>query len=344
MHRAAAGVRSPIAAGNPSTDGKDPRMAGENAFDQFQRRNQAAGFPLAVLYKYFDDSGPYLAALITYYGVVSLFPILLLMSTVLGVVLVNHPHLQHQVINSALAQFPVVGNDLGTPKRLSGGAAGVVLGIIGALYGGLGVGQAVQYAMNTAWRVPRNSRPNPLKSRGRSVVLLLVAGLSVIATTVLPTVASAVGAFGWVSQAGVVIGSVVVNSAVFLFVFRFATVRPVSLRDVAVGAVIAAVGWQVLQSFGSLYVNHVVRDASATNGVFALVLGMLGFVYLAASLIMLCVEINVVRVDRLHPRSLLTPFTDNVRLTPADERAYTEQAQAERTKGFQDIDVSFRDH
>jgi hypothetical protein len=59
---------------------------------------------------------------------------------------------------------------------------------------------------------------------------------------------------------------------------------------------------------------------------------------------MLCVEINVVRVDRLHPRSLLTPFTDNVELTPADKRAYTEQAKAERSKGFQEIDVSFRDH
>jgi uncharacterized BrkB/YihY/UPF0761 family membrane protein len=87
----------------------------------------------------------------------------------------------------------------------------------------------------------------------------------------------------------------------------------------------------------------VVRHASATNGVFALVLGMLGFIYLAASLVMLCVEINVVRVDRLHPRSLLTPFTDNVQLTPADQRAYTEQAKAERSKGFQEIDVSFRD-
>lgn len=319
-------------------------MAGDNAVDQFQRRNQAAGFPLAVLYKYFDDSGPYLAALITYYAFVSLFPILLLMSTVLGAVLIHHPQVQHQIIHSALSQFPVVGDQLGSPRRLSGGPGGVVLGILGALYGGLGVGQAVQYAMNTAWRVPRNSRPNPFKARGRSLVLLAVAGVDVIATTVLSTLGTQLDSFGFFGKAGLLIASVAVNAGVFLFVFRFATARPVSVRDVVVGAMIAAVGWQLLQTFGVLYVNHVVRHASATNGVFALVLGMLAFIYIAASLIMLSVEINAVRVDRLHPRSLLTPFTDNVELTSADQRAYTEQAKAERSKGFQEIDVSFHDH
>ncbi len=319
-------------------------MTRDNAVDEFQRRNRAAGFPLAVLYKYFDDSGPYLSALITYYAFVSLFPILLLMSTVLGAVLIHHPQVQHQIIHSALSQFPVVGDQLGTPRRLSGGAGGVVLGVLGALYGGLGVGQAVQYAMNTAWRVPRNSRPNPFRSRGRSLVLLSVAGVDVIATTVLSTLGTQLDSFGFFGRAGLLLASVAVNGGVFLFVFRFATARPVSVRDVLVGALIATVGWQLLQTFGVLYVNHVVRHASATNGVFALVLGMLAFIYIAASLIMICVEINVVRVDRLHPRSLLTPFTDNVELTSADQRAYTEQAKAERSKGFQDIDVSFRDH
>jgi YihY family inner membrane protein len=319
-------------------------MAGDNAVDKFQRRYSAAGFPLAVLYKYFDDSGPYLAALITYYAFVSLFPILLLLSTVLSVVLANHPHLQHQVLHSALAQFPVVGDQLGSPRRLSGGTGGVVLGILGALYGGMGVGQAVQYAMNTAWRVPRNSRPNPFQARGRSLVLLFVAGLTVLGTTFLSTLGGQLSALGSFGRIGVLVASVALNGAVFLFVFRFATTRPVSLRDVVLGALMAAVGWQLLQVFGFLYVSHVIRDASATNGVFALVLGLLAFLYIAASLIMLCVEINVVRVDRLHPRSLLTPFTDNVQLTAADERAYREQAKAERSKGFQEIDVSFHDH
>ena len=117
-------------------------------------------FLIAVIYKYVDDQGSYLAALITYYAFVSLFPALLLLTTVLGVVLVGHPEMQEQIVQSAVAQFPVIGDQLGQPQGLSGGAFGVVVGIAGALYGGLGVGQAVQNAMDTLWAVPRNDRPD----------------------------------------------------------------------------------------------------------------------------------------------------------------------------------------
>jgi membrane protein len=310
--------------------------------DKFQQRHPLAGFPLAVLYKYVDDFGGYLAALITYYAFVSLFPLLLLLATVLGFVLAGDPHLQQQILGSALHQFPVVGSQLGDPKRLGGGVAGLVFGILGSLYGGLGVAQATQYAMNTAWAVPRNDRPNPFRARGRSVQLLGTAGIGVIATTVLSTlVASGAGSLG-VALRIIVLGlSVLINAVAFVFGFRIATARDLSVRDVAPGALIAAVAWQLLQSFGVIYVDHVVRGASATNGVFALVLGLLAFLYLTAVVVVLCVEINVVRVQRLHPRALLTPFTDDVDLTRGDRAAYIGQATAQRSKGFQTIDVSF---
>ena len=86
---------------------------------------------------------------------------------------------------------------------------------------------------------------------------------------------------------------------------------------------------------------RMLNGASATNGVFALVLGLLAFLYITATAVVLCVEINVVRVDQLHPRALLTPFTDNVDLTAGDRRAYTGQAEAQRSKGFEDVDVTF---
>ncbi|MDQ1626623.1 MAG: hypothetical protein QOI54_367, partial [Actinomycetota bacterium] len=108
------------------------------------------------------------------------------------------------------------------------------------------------------------------------------------------------------------------------------------------GAIAAAVIWQLLQSFGATYVGHVVKGASATNGVFALVLGLVAFIYLASVAVVLCAEVNVVRVDRLYPRALLTPLTDDVELTQGDERAYTDQAKAERRKGFEHVDVRFK--
>ncbi|KGH45585.1 ribonuclease BN [Modestobacter caceresii] len=310
--------------------------------DRLQRRRRAAGFPIAVVYKYVDDSGPYLAALITYYAFVSLFPLLLLFSTILSNVLVNDPELQQRLLESAVSQLPVVGQQIGEPRGLSGGVLGVVVGILGSLYGALGVAQAIQYAMNTAWAVPRNSRPNPFLARGLSLLLVATAGLAVIGTTALATfTAGHAGSLGGASRVLTVIGSVAINAAVFVFAFRLATARPLTTRQVLPGALIAAVLWQLLQTFGVTYVSRVMTTASATNGVFALVLGLLAFLYLAAVVGVLCVEINAVRVNRLWPRALLTPFTDAVDLTPGDRRSYTGMAKAQRTKGFETVHVSF---
>ncbi|MFQ1003817.1 YihY/virulence factor BrkB family protein [Modestobacter sp. SSW1-42] len=317
-------------------------MSLTDRLDGLQRRHKAAGFPIAVVYKYVDDSGPYLAALITYYAFVSLFPLLLLFSTILGHVLTGNPELQQRLIDSALSQFPVVGDQLGEPRGLSGGLVGVLVGVLGALYGGLGVAQAVQHMMNTAWAVPRNSRPNPFLARGRSLLLLATAGVAVIGTTALSTLgAGNAGSLGTVLKVVALVGSVGVNAVVFVFAFRLATARHLTVPQVLPGALIAAVLWQLLQTFGVGYVGHVVSNASATNGVFALVLGLLAFLYLAAVVGVLCVEINVVRVDKLHPRALLTPFTDAVDLTAGDKRSYTGQAKAQRSKGFEQVHVTF---
>ena len=317
-------------------------MSVADKLDRLQRRHRVAGFPIAVVYKYVDDTGPYLAALITYYAFISIFPLLLLATTVLGNLLAGNPELQQKLIDSALSQFPVVGDHLATPAELTGSTVAVVVGLLGSLYGALGVAQAVQHAMNTAWSVPRNSRPNPFLARGKSLLLLGTAGLAVLGTTALSTMgAGNAGSLGTLLRTLSLLGSITVNSIVFVLAFLLATARPLSVRQVAPGALIAAVLWQLLQTFGVGYVSRVVSRASAINGVFALVLGLLAFLYLAAVIGVLCVEINVVRVDRLWPRALLTPFTDDVDLTAGDKRSYTGLAKAQRQKGFEEVHVTF---
>jgi membrane protein len=196
--------------------------------------------------------------------------------------------------------------------------------------------------MNTIWGVPRNNRPNPLRARGHSLLLLAVALLTVTSTTALTILSGGgAGALGDASRGGALAGSVLIGSAACVFAFRFGAARRLSVRDVLPGAVLAAVSWQLLQSFGVVYVRHVVQHASATNAVFAVVLGLLAYLYISAIAVLLCSEINVVRVNRMHPRSLLTPFTDNVTLTTGDRRAYTRLAKAQRSKGFQHVDVNF---
>jgi membrane protein len=282
---------------------------------------------------------------IDYYGFLSLFPLLLLFSSVLGFVLRGDPGLQQRILHSTLAQFPVIGQDLDKPAKLGGSGVGLVIGVLGSLYGGLGVAQAGQNAMNTAWAVPRNNRPNPVKARGRSLLLLATVGIGVLVTTVVSGLGSSAGAFGAQFGMGVKVvltaASVGLNVGLFLIAFTIATAAVVTRRTLLPGAVAAAVGWQVLQSFGTAYVGHVVKNATATNAVFALVLGLIAWIYLGAVVVVLCVEVNVVRAKRLYPRSLLTPFTDNVVLTVGDERSYTDSAKAQRHKGFQQIDVSF---
>ena len=309
--------------------------------DAWQQRYPALGFPLAVIYKYVDDQGSYLAALIAYYAFVSLFPLLLLLSTVLGWVLTGHSELRAHVEHSALSEFPVIGPQLDRPKQLSGGVVGILVGTLGALYGGLGGAQALQNAMNTVWTVPRNERPDPFRARGRSLLLLATGGLALLGTTVLSALGGGAGAFGLGVKVVALMASVAVNAGVFILAFLISTARNLTVRQVVLGAVAAAVGWQALQSFGAVYIGHVVKSASATNAVFALVLGMLAFLYIAATLVVLCAEINVVRVERLYPRALLTPFTDNVDLTDGDRSTYAAKAEAERAKVFEKVDVTF---
>ncbi len=314
--------------------------------DHLQRRYTWAGFPIAVVYKYVDDQGSYLAALVTYYGFLSLFPLLLLLSSLLGFALQGDPHLQQQILHSTLSQFPVIGAQLGT-TGLRGSGVGVAVGVLGLVYGGLGVAQAVQNVMNVAWGIPRNSRPNPVMARLRSLLLLATAGVAIAGTTVLSALGSSAGAFGATLDAGVkvllTLAAVAVNAMVFLLVFHIATARKLSWHDAAPGALTAAVAWQLLQSFGAVYVGHVLKNASAVNGVFGLVLGLFAWLYVAASCLVLSVQINVVRAKRLWPRALLTPFTDDVDLTHGDRKAYADAAGAQRAKGFENVDVSF-DH
>ena len=83
------------------------------------------------------------------------------------------------------------------------------------------------------------------------------------------------------------------------------------------------------------------KGATATYGLFGIVLGLLTWIYLGALTVMICAEINVVRLERMWPRSLLTPFTDRVSPTEADLKAYTGYAKSQRHKGFQSIESTF---
>jgi YihY family inner membrane protein len=316
-----------------------------DAVDRYQRTHRWLGFPIAVIYKYADDQGGYLAALITYYGFLSIFPLLLLLLTVLGFVLVGDAHLRDSLVNSALAQFPVVGASLRSSIHAPASSnTGLAIGIVGTLYGSIGAAQATQHAFNKVWAVPRNERPNPLKSRLRSLILLGALGVGVLITTIASGLTTGAGSYGATIGTGVkIVGILVVavaNVGLFMFAFRVLTASEIPTRCLRLGAVIAGLGWEVVQLIGTYYVSRL-KGTQEAYGVFGAVLGLIAWIYLLALITVMAAEINVVSQRRLWPRSLLTPFTDNVSLTHADERSYTSYAETERHKGFETVDVDF---
>lgn len=278
------------------------------AVDAFQQRHQWLAFPVAVWRKFSDDRAGNLAALVAYYAFLSTFPLLLVLVTVLGMVLSGNERLQQDVLNSALTEFPVIGDQLrANVHSLGRSGLGLVIGLLFTFFGARGVASAMQNAMNEVWEVPRRDRPGFPASWIRSFALIAVIGLGVVVTTALSGVGSwsghtFLGAWGRVLVVAV---SFVLNVGLFWLGLRTATAARVSWADLRVGAFLSALVWQVLQFLGGYVVAHSLRHASTLYGTFGIVLGLLAWFQLQAQLTLYAVEADVVRARRMWPRSLL---------------------------------------
>ncbi len=255
--------------------------------------------------KYGEDQGGNLAALVTYYGFLSLFPLLLVALTVLGYVLHANPGLQHDLVNSVLRDFPIIGSQISeNVQSLHGSLPALALGLVATLYGGLGVARAAQDAMNRIWGVPRAERPAFVPRLLRSLEMVGLIGVGAIATTGLSAIASSTAALGPAGRVLLIAGATASNVGLFLVLFNVSTVAETTWRMHVPGAIVAGVLWEVLQSFGGLYVAHSLRGMTQTYGFFAIVIGLLAWIYLEAQVVLLSAEINVVHHRHLWPRSL----------------------------------------
>jgi membrane protein len=282
--------------------------------DLFQQRNRVTSFSVGVVKKFGDDRGGQLAVVVAYYGFFSLFPALLALVTVLGYVLEGDSGLRTDIADSALARFPIVGDSIGQSisSPLTGSAFALVIGLLGALWAGMGMVQACQDAMNQVWSVDRADYPGFLRKRLRSLIMLalvvvllvLSTGLSQLIALIAPGIAGIVLLF---------IATFALNIAVFMVAYRVLTVADVSWRQVFPGAIFGGVGYTVLQYLGSVYVTQTLDGATKTYGTFAVVIGLLSWIFLIVQVMMLGAEINTVADKRLWPRSLFTQPDVNVR-------------------------------
>jgi YihY family inner membrane protein len=307
-----------------------------HALDRHQQRSPRLSFPAAVIKKFGDDGAGQLAALIAYYGFVSLFPLLLVLVTVLGFVLEGDPKDQASVLHSALGQFPIIGNQLQSNiHSLKGSAGSLAIGVAGLLFGGLGIVGVTQNAFQQVWHIPRKRRPNFLAWRLRGLALLVVLGVLLLVSTVVAGYVTAQTA-GLVAVIGGVLLALVFNLLLFFVAFRFLSPEEIPTKELLPGVVFAAILWQVLQHLGSYYVAHVVRHAQETSGLFAFVLGLLAWLYLGGQVTLIAAEINVVRARRLWPRSFFSQP-----LLEADKRALTSSAETEERVEEENVEVNF---
>jgi YihY family inner membrane protein len=295
--------------------------------DEIQRRTPALGFLLAVQKKFGDDRAGDLAALIAYYSFVAIFPILLVLLTVLDLVLRHDPALRQKVVSSALSAYPVIGPQIkSNVSPLHSTGVALAVGLVAALLGARGVALAMQNAMNSVWAVPQDRRPAFPWSLLRGVGLIVVIGAGQIVTVLLSGIAGGVGHLltGAPAEVGTIALAFVLNIGVFWVAFRLATAAGVSWRAMFPGAVLSAVSWQVLQLLGGFIVGRSLQHSSALYGVFGIVLGLLAWLYLQAQITLYAAEVCAVRAWRLWPRSLRPPRTEQ------DVSAYEHYGRADR--------------
>jgi YihY family inner membrane protein len=276
--------------------------------DRTQQDVRPLAFVVGVLKKFGDDRGSSLAALLTFYGFLSLFPLLLLLVTVLGFLGSTDYSFVQRVEKSAFSQFPVVGTKLSTNIHgLQGRSVfGLVVGILFVLWGSQGALQTAQYAQAEIWNIPGVNRPNFWARLGRTASMTLVLGLFLLVSTALAGLVT-IGHHGAWAVVGAVVVSLLVNIGLFVIAFRLLTPKQIPWRDMVPGAIAGAGGWTVLQYLGGLLVEHALRNTSKEYGTFALVLGFISFLYLAAQVTIYASELNVVRVRHLWPRGLVQP-------------------------------------
>lgn len=307
--------------------------------DSLQRRVPWLAFPFAVVKKFGDDQAGGLAALIAYYGFFSMFPLLLLFVSVLGILLPHDAALRNSIVHSALAEFPVIGTQIGAKAgvhQLTGTWLSAAVGAGGALWAGLGVAQAAQHAMNVVWDIPRSDWPNFIFRRLRAALMLVILGTIFVVSTF----ASGIGSSGALPSGVLNVASFAVslllNLLLFTLAFQVLTAHDVRWRHVLPGASAAAVVWTVLQALGGYYLTHEVRSASNTYGTFALVLGLLIWISLGAQLTLYGAEINVVWFRHLWPRSMVQPP-----INEGDCKVYRAIAERARMRPEVEVTVSF---
>ncbi len=276
--------------------------------DAFQQRHRPTAVLGATIAKYRDDRAGLLANLLAYTAFLAVFPLVLVLLTLVEVLLFGHPSAQKEVVDAALRQFPDVGEELRhNITGLSGRNTALLVGlVVWLVYGCLRLSRSAQVLVATVWDVPRDRLPRFDRWLPRAVGFLLVLGVGFVAGGAL----AGIGSFGGLGPASTLVGlvgSLVVNIMMFWAGFALIVSVPDEHRTLWLGAVVAGVGWTALQFVDALLITHELRHYKSLYGTFATFIVLLWWIGIGTVLTALAAELDVVVERRLWPRSFRGP-------------------------------------
>ena len=306
--------------------------------DRVQQRFTPAAFVFGVMKKYGDDAGGVLVANLAYSSFITLFPLLLIFVSILGLVAASHPAFRQEAIKTVYDQIPLIGDQLkrNVSELQPSSTTGLIVGLLVLVWGATGLAQAGLFAMTAVWNVPGPARPGYFQRLGRAVLFLLLLGGGVIATTFLTALNTySTKAVIWAVLLQVL--TVALNVGMYLGAFRALTPKGVPTHNLLPGSVVGGIAWTVLQILGTYVMGRFLQSASA-YGIFATVLGLLAWIYLAVNITVYAAEVNVVLARRLWPRSIVQPP-----LTEADRHSIALQALQNQRRPEEQVEVTFDD-
>jgi|HubBroStandDraft_5_1064220.scaffolds.fasta_scaffold12327_3 YihY family inner membrane protein len=306
--------------------------------DATQRRYTPTAFVFGVIKKYGDDNGGVLVSNLAYSAFVSMFPLLLVLVTILGLIASVDPSFKADALNAVAGQVPLIGQTLTRNvhqlKRAS--VIGLIVGVLSLIWGSAGLAQSGLFTMGQVWNLPGPARPGYVQRLGRAGLFLCLLGGGVIVTTLL----ASLNTYGHNAFVFVVLAEMLaaaVNVGMYIGAFRVLTPKGVPVRKLVPGAITGGILWTVLQVLGTYLVHHYLHSDSV-YGVFATVLGLIAWIYLAVEITVYSAEINVVLARHLWPRAIVQPP-----LTEADRASMAMQALQNQRRPEQHIEVTFDD-
>jgi len=305
------------------------------AVDRWQRRTPWAAVPYGVMKKFGDDNANLLVVALAWYGFTAIFPLLLVVVTVFG--FIGAGSIGNGIINT-LHEFPVIGSSFNpaNPDALRGSTLGLVVGLIGLVYGAQGVTQTAQQAMATVWNIPQTQRTGFLPRLGRSLAGLITIGGAFIVNAFVTSYATA-GTTSSAIRILVLAGLLVINVGLYWVTFTVLTAKVIGPRGLLPGAILGAIAFTALITLGTGLLTHQLKNASTTYGAFGSVIGIVLLLLLLAKLSMYAAELNPVLSRRLYPRAL--PLGGEP--TDADRQVLASLVHAEQRRDDQVIGVGF---